>query len=251
MVTNRKNSILALLLAMLVAISMMPLLTQDAFASMKDIDFTAQIKGLKDGKIITGSTISVNVEEAILSHEEMMESYSNYGDDAIEVILKTYSPSGTPYFTYKKSSGTASLKVTADIAHAGYFVNVCIQIGDDLFYSPQIDVIKAANTLSVKGKAATVSYKKLKKKTQYRAVSKIMTFTDKGQGSKTYTLSSAKKGKKSYKKYFSINSSSGKLTIKKKLRKGTYTLKVKVKAKGNNTNDPSSLKTVTIKIKVK
>ncbi len=251
MVTSRKNSILGLLLAMLVAVSMMPLLALDVFAYEADIDFTDQIKGLKDGKIITGSEISLNVKDVISSNVEMNQSRSKYGDDAIDVILRTYSPSNMSYFTYDKSSGTASLKVSQDIAHTGYFVNVCIHIGSDLYYSPQIDVVKAANTLSVKGKNTSVSYRKLKKKNQYKTASKIMTFADKGQGTRTYTLSSAKKGKKSYKKYFSINSSNGKLTIKKKLRKGTYTLKVKVKANGNDSYDPSSLKTVTIRIKVK
>ena len=67
----------------------------------------------------------------------------------------------------------------------------------------------------------------------------------------TYTLSSAKQGKKSVKKYFKINKKTGKLTVKKGLKKGTYTVKVKVKANGNTNYKASTVKTVTFKVKVK
>ena len=81
----------------------------------------------------------------------------------------------------------------------------------------------------------------------------MIRFTKKGQGKMTYTLTSAKKGKKSFKKYFKINKSTGKVTIKKnkKMKKGTYKVKVKVKAAGNSNYNASAWKTVTFKIKVK
>ena len=47
-----------------------------------------------------------------------------------------------------------------------------------------------------------------------------------------------------------INKKTGKITIKKKLKKGTYKLKVKVKAAGNSKYKAAT-KTVTVKIKVK
>ena len=80
-----------------------------------------------------------------------------------------------------------------------------------------------------------------------------MTFKKKGKGTMKYTLSSAKKGKKSFKKYFKVNSKTGKVTIKKnkKMKKGTYTVKVKVKAAGDANYKPSPWITVTFKIKVK
>ena len=69
----------------------------------------------------------------------------------------------------------------------------------------------------------------------------------------SYSLSSAKKGSKSFKKYFKINKSTGKVTIKKnsKMKKGTYKVKVKVKALGNTNYKASGTKTVTFKVKVK
>ena len=72
-----------------------------------------------------------------------------------------------------------------------------------------------------------------------------------GQGTVSYKLISAKKGKKSFKKYFSISKSTGKITVKKKLKKGTYTLRIRATAKGNKNYKVTGYKTITVKIRVK
>ena len=120
------------------------------------------------------------------------------------------------------------------------------------FYS-SITVIfgKYANPLKISAKTATVKYSKLRKRTQTLAVTKVIKFVKKGQGTMSYTLSSAKKGKKSFKKYFKINKTTGKVTVKKGLKKGTYKVKVTVKAAGNSDYKESSVKTVTFTIKIK
>ena len=112
-------------------------------------------------------------------------------------------------------------------------------------------ILKANNPLTVKAKTYTVKYKKLKKKAQTLAVTKVLSFTKPGQGSMSYALSAAKNGKKNFKKYFKINKSTGKVTVKKKLKKGTYKVTVKVKANGNANYNASAVKTVTFKVKVK
>ena len=109
---------------------------------------------------------------------------------------------------------------------------------------------KAANPLKVKGKTAKVKYSKLENKNQKLAVSKVINFKAKAKDKKQYVLASAKKGTKSFKKYFSVNAKSGKLTVKKGLKKGTYKVKIKVKARGDNNYKPSSWKMVASKIKV-
>lgn len=109
---------------------------------------------------------------------------------------------------------------------------------------------KAPNPLKISPKTATVKYSKLKKKAQTLAVTKVIRFKKKAGDKKNYTLLSAKKGGKSVRKYFNINKSSGKVTVKKGLRKGTYTIKVKVKALGNRNYKKSGEKTVTCKIKI-
>ena len=69
------------------------------------------------------------------------------------------------------------------------------------------------------------------------------------EGKVTYKLVSV--SKKKFKKYFKI-SSTGTVTVKKKLKKGTYKVKVKVLATGDSTYKAASTwKVVTIKIKVK
>lgn len=171
------------------------------------------------------------------------------------MVLRTFSPADMLYFDYNSDKMTATLKVPEGKVNAGSKVEVMILFGGssgDVYYAPSLDVIdKSDNPLNVKGRIAKVKYKKLKKKNQYLAVSKVITFINDGQGTKTYSLMSAKKGKKSFKKYFKVNASTGKITVKKKLKKGTYTVKVKVKANGNDFYKESAYQTATIKIIVK
>lgn len=122
--------------------------------------------------------------------------------------------------------------------------------GDQLIVKYTFETITSANTLSVKPKTAKVKYKKLRKKKQTVARSKVMTVSN-PQGNVKYSLVTVKRGKsKKYKKYFKINATTGAVTVKKKLRKGTYKITCKVTA-GGNESYKSATKTVTFKIKVK
>ena len=53
------------------------------------------------------------------------------------------------------------------------------------------------------------------------------------------------------KKYFRIKKTTGRVTVKKGLKKGTYKAKVKIKAAGNSNYKASTVKTVMITVKVK
>ena len=114
-----------------------------------------------------------------------------------------------------------------------------------------VKVVKAANPLKISARSAAVSYSKLKKKAQTLGVTKIIRFTKKLNDKKTYTLVSAKKGSRSFRKYFGISKTTGKLTVKKGLKKGTYKVKVKVRAAGNKSYKPSAVKSVTCTVKVR
>ena len=103
---------------------------------------------------------------------------------------------------------------------------------------------KAANTFRIKARTATVKYSAVKAKTQVLGVTKVITFTNKGQGAKTY----AKVGGN---KKITINKTTGKVTVAKGLKKGTYKVKVKAKAAGSANYKASPWKTVTFTIKVK
>ena len=99
------------------------------------------------------------------------------------------------------------------------------------------------NPMTVKGKTAKVKYRKLRKKTRTVSASKVLKFSS-GTGPYLYV-------KVSGKKKITINKNTGKVTVKKKLKRGTYKIKVKVMSTGNATYKSSGWKTVTFKIKVK
>ena len=103
---------------------------------------------------------------------------------------------------------------------------------------------KAVNPLAVKGKIAGIKYKDLKNKTQILSIGDVIRFVKNGQGKITYTKASGNKK-------IAVNKNTGKITVKKGLKKGTYKVKVKVRASGNEQYKASPDKTVTFKIKVR
>ena len=117
------------------------------------------------------------------------------------------------------------------------------ELEDKLDKAKGTDVVKKNNTLEVKGRTVTLKRKSMKK-TQRLKASKVIKFKNKGQGTLTYV-------KVSGNKKITINKKTGKVTIKKGLKKGTYKVKVKVRAKGNDTYSASSWKVVTFKVKIK
>ena len=140
--------------------------------------------------------------------------------------------------TYKNNviAGTASVIVTGTGLYGGS-------------KTISFKINKASNPLTIKAKTAKVKYKALRKKAQKLAVTKVISFVKPGAGKMTYKLSGVTK--KKFKKYFKIAASTGKVTIKKGLKKGTYKVKVKVSAAGDKNYLPSAVKTVTFKVKVK
>ena len=121
-------------------------------------------------------------------------------------------------------------------------------------YDPYVYVMfireRQSNPLTASGRTAKVKYKKLRKKKQTVARAKVMNVS-KAQGNVTYKLTGVKRGKsKKYKKYFTINAKTGNVTIKKKLKKGTYKVTCTVSAAGNGSYKAGT-KSVTFKIKVK
>lgn len=106
---------------------------------------------------------------------------------------------------------------------------------------------KKAQKIKTKGKTVKVKYKALKKKKKTVKRKKYMKLSG-TKGKVKYTIKSIKK--KKFKKFFKINTKTGKLTIKKKLKKGTYKVRIRVSAAGNASYLRAS-KTVTVKVKVK
>ena len=102
---------------------------------------------------------------------------------------------------------------------------------------------KKNNTLTVKPVQKTVKVKKLKKKALKVAPLKVTN----AKGTVTYKISG---GNTKSKKALKINAKTGKVTVKKKTKKGTYKVRVTVKAAGTTEYKPAS-KTVTITVKAK
>ena len=101
---------------------------------------------------------------------------------------------------------------------------------------------KYDNPMTAKGKTATLKYAKLKTKKLTLASKKIIKLS-KAQGTVTYKKTSGNKK-------ISVNKKTGKITVEKGLKKGTYKVKIKVTAAGN-ASYKAKVKTVTVKIKVK
>ena len=95
------------------------------------------------------------------------------------------------------------------------------------------------------GKTVAVKYKKLKTKTQKIIVKKAFTVKN-PKGKVTYKI---RKYDRKAKKKITV-SKTGKVTVKKGLKKGkTYKVKVKVSTEGN-ASYLSAEKTVTLKVKI-
>ena len=106
---------------------------------------------------------------------------------------------------------------------------------------------KSANTLEVKGKTIKLKAKKLKKKAQ--TVKQAKAVTVKGPcGKVRYTLAGVSKAK--FKKYFKVNAKTGKIKVRKGLKKGTYTVKINVSASGDGNYLPAA-KTVKVIVNVR
>lgn len=114
-------------------------------------------------------------------------------------------------------------------------------------YRDSFEIVKGDNPMAAGGKAVKVKASKVKKKNQNIIASKAMTISHR-QGKVSYSLLSVKKAK--FRKHFKVNASTGAITVKKKLKKGTYKLQIRVTDTGNANYNPVS-KTVTVTVKVK
>ena len=136
---------------------------------------------------------------------------------------------GTDYtVSYKnnKNAGTATMTIKGKGSYTGSVTKT-------------FKINKAANPMAVKVTAKTVKLADVKKKAQ--TVNAIT--VSKAQGKVSYKKTSGKS-------FFTVNSKTGKITIKKGTKKGTYKINVKISAAGNsNYNSKSVAKTVKITVK--
>jgi len=144
---------------------------------------------------------------------------------------------------------TGNLTLAKSLKPYTYEVGVLICAAGNGNYSPAkeyvnvtVKVSKAENTLSATGKKATVSAAKLKKASVNVSRSRAIKVSN-AKGALSYA-------KVSGNKKIAVDAKTGKLTVAKGLKKGSYKVKVKVTAKGNSYYK-STQKTVTATVWVK
>ena len=199
----------------------------------------------------TGTYVLYTEGPGDLSYAKVSVANATYTGKALTPAVTVTLDGGTltenDDYTVTYSKNTAVGKGTVTVTGTGNFSGT--QKGT-------FTISKGANTLTVKAKKVTVKGKtkagKLKKKVKL-AKGKLYKVS-KAKGTVTYTRGAVKKGGKKVKgaqlKKIVLNKKTGKITLKKGLKKGTYKVKVKVKAAGNSSYKAKT-KTVTVTIKVK
>ena len=161
-------------------------------------------------------------------------------------VTKSGSAGKVTYTYYSDAKGKKTVKA-ANVKKAGtYYVRATVA-ADKNFKGATSNLVKftitkAKNTARITKKTATVKKATVAKKA---VVVKPLTVT-KAKGKVSYALVSASKNKS----YFKVSATTGKIKLKKGLKKGTYTVKVRVKVTGN-ANYKALTKTVAVKIVVK
>lgn len=205
-----------------------------------DTEVTAATKALTDAKaklvkLKTQSiTVSVKNTKNVVSRK--------YGDKAFSLGAKAKTA-----LTYKSSNtkiATVDSKGKVTIKAAGT-VKITINAKATSTYKAAtakvltIKIAKKAPTIKTKIGTKNLSYNALKKKAQVFTLGTSVN----SKGTLTYKKLSGSSA-------VSVNSKTGKLTVKKGLKKGTYRVKVQIKsaAKGNYT---AGSRTVTVTVRVK
>lgn len=109
--------------------------------------------------------------------------------------------------------------------------------------------VKAANPMTVTPKTVKLKRSTLKKKSVRIARKKAFWIT-KAKGTRSYKKVGINKSKKKYYDKFKVNAKTGKITVKRGLKKGTYKLRIKVTAAGTDQYKAVA-KTVKVTIRVK
>ena len=235
------------------------LIFRSSDSSVASVDPSGKVTGRKEGhatitvKTVQGrktASCEVTVKKGTQTVTVSKTSYTKtFGAAAFALGAETNGDGTLKYSSSNTGVATVSSAGKVTIRGAGKAQITIYATGTDTYSKSaektvNLTVNKAANPLSIKAKTATVKYKAVRKKAQNLAVTKVIAFSKKGKGKMAYTKAGGNKK-------ITINKTTGKVTVKKGLRKGTYKVKVKVKAAGNSNYKASAVKTVTFRIKVK
>ncbi len=205
-----------------------------------DTEVTAATKALTDAK---AKLVKMKTQSITVSVKNTKNVVSKkYGDKAFSLGAKAKTT-----LTYKSSNtkiATVDRKGKVTIKAAGT-VKITINAKATSTYKAAtakvltIKIAKKAPTIKTKIGTKNLSYNTLKKRAQVFTLGTSVN----SKGTLTYKKLSGSRA-------VSVNSKTGKLTVKKGLKKGTYRVKVQIKsaAKGNYT---AGSRTVTVTVRVK
>lgn len=205
-----------------------------------DTEVTAATKALTDAKVKLVKLKTQSITVSVKNTKNVVSK--KYGDKAFSLGAKAKTT-----LTYKSSNtkiATVDSKGKVTIKAAGT-VKITINAKATSTYKAAtakvltIKIAKKAPTIKTKIGTKNLSYNALKKKAQVFTLGTSVN----SKGTLTYKKLSGSSA-------VSVNSKTGKLTVKKGLKKGTYRVKVQIKsaAKGNYT---AGSRTVTITVRVK
>ena len=211
---------------------------------MSDLSFGEHVLKLSCAKGVHTVEFSVKQRQAIAVKGTVAKTY---GDKVFNVGAKA---SGALRYG---SSNKRVVMVDGDgdvILRGAGTAKITVAASETDDYAPAtatvtVKVAKAKNPVTLVKKTIKAKHSQLKKSNKAYAINKAK----KAQGKVTYSITKAVKGKKSFKRKFSINKKTGKITVKKGIAKGAYKVTVKAAAKGNANYKPGS-KAAVITIKV-
>lgn len=205
-----------------------------------DTEVTAATKALTDAKVKLVKLKTQSITVSVKNTKNVVSK--KYGDKAFSLGAKakttlTYKPSNTKIATVDskgkvtiKAAGTVKITINAKATSTYKAATAKVLT---------IKIAKKAPTIKTKIGTKNLSYNALKKKAQVFTLGTSVN----SKGTLTYKKLSGSSA-------VSVNSKTGKLTVKKGLKKGTYRVKVQIKsaAKGNYT---AGSRTVTVTVRVK
>ncbi|MBR3314903.1 MAG: hypothetical protein IKG18_12275 [Atopobiaceae bacterium] len=163
-------------------------------------------------------------------------TYANVSTDAATKKLVVNKATGKVTVPKATKAGTYAVKVRATAAGNANYNAKSVTV------AYKLAVAKAANPMVAKAANKTASLKTLKAKAV--AVARPITIT-KQQGALSYAKVASGSSAA-----LTVNKTTGKVTVRKGTKKGTYTIKIKVTAAGN-ANYKAKSQTVTCKVVVK
>ena len=211
--------------------------------------YTYKISGMGRCKGTLKASFKINKAASKITLKAQTKKYNAKAQAYSSKVTKSGSSGKVTYNYYSDSQCKKGVE-PAKVKNAGtYYVRATLAADtnyEKVTSEPvKFTIQKVANPLKLTvKKSATVKLATLKKK---NAVVKCIT-VKKNAGAVSYKLTGVKKA--SFKKYFAVNAKTGKITVKKGLKKGTYTLTVAVTAKGN-ANYKNGTEKITFKIVVK